>query len=71
LVKFINQKLGRADNDPLYIYADGEVVLSRSSQISKIYQEYREDDFFLYLAYYEVNIHQHRHSRAFTKADSS
>ena len=61
--------MGRAEHSTLFIYAENEIVLSPASVMSQLYQEYREDDFFLYLGYYEENIHQPRHSRTSTAAD--
>ena len=41
----------------MYIYANSELVVSKGSVIAEVYQEYREDDFFLYLGYYEENVY--------------
>jgi len=49
--------MGRPDCAPLFIYADNEIVASLNSTMAELYQEYREDDYFLYLAYFEENIH--------------
>lgn len=50
--------MGRPDGHaPLFIYADREVVLSRELEMARVYQEYREEDLFLYLAYYEDNVY--------------
>lgn len=59
LIQFINSEVGRPDQAPLYIYVSNELIVSLDSTMAELYQEYREDDFFLYLAYYEKNIHKH------------
>lgn len=59
LVQFINSKMLRPEDAPLFIYVDNEIVVSPENSMAKLYQEHREDDFFLYLAYYEENIHRH------------
>lgn len=58
LIQFINSKLYRSDHAPLFLYVQNELVVSRESSMAELYQEYREDDFFLYLAYYEENTHR-------------
>eukprot|EP00731_Ephydatia_muelleri_P015394 Em0008g1114a len=60
LCTYLNGKLKRSDNAPLYIYVAKDTLLSRLTSIDEVYQEYRDDDYFLYLAYYEVNIHLKR-----------
>ena len=50
IIEWINQKLGRSSYAPLFLYVDNEVVVSRDSKLSRIYQEYRENDYFLYIA---------------------
>ena len=60
LTQYINNKMGRPDQAPLYIYVDNEIVVSPENTMAELYQEHREDDFFLYLAYYEENIHTYR-----------
>ena len=57
LCHYINGKLNRSEEAPMFIYANNEVVVSKDSIVAEVYQEYREDDFFLYLGYYEENIH--------------
>jgi hypothetical protein len=58
LIQFINNEVGRSDQAPLFIYVKNEIIVSLESTMAELYQEYREDDFFLYLAYYERNIHR-------------
>ena len=41
----------------MFIYAHNELVTSKFSVIAEIYQEFREDDYFLYLGYYEENLY--------------
>ena len=61
LCQYINEKTGRPDGHaPLFIYAANEVVLCREAGMAQVYQEYREADLFLYLAYYEENVYAHR-----------
>lgn len=60
LCTYLNTKLKRSDAAPLYIYVDKDVVASRLTTMEELYQEYRDDDYFLYLAYYEINIHSKR-----------
>lgn len=55
LCHYINVKLNRSEEAPMFIYAQNELIVSKGSIIAGVYQEYREDDFFLYLAYYEEN----------------
>ena len=62
LCHYINSKLNRSEDKPLYIYAHNELVISKSSVIAEIYQEYREDDYFLYLGYWEDNTYADLHS---------
>lgn len=57
LCQYINSKLNRPEEAAIFIYAHNEIVISKSSIIAEIYQEYREDDFFLYLGYYEENLY--------------
>ena len=57
LCQYVNSKLERSDQAPLYMYADNEIVTSKQSVIAEVYQEYRENDFFLYLGYFEENIY--------------
>ena len=57
LCHYINSKLHRTEEAPMYIYANSELVVSKGSVIAEVYQEYREDDFFLYLGYYEENVY--------------
>lgn len=57
LCKYINEKLKRPLHAPLFIYLDQEVVAAEDSELSALFQEYREDDYFLYLAYYEEMIY--------------
>ena len=57
LCQYVNSKLNRSEQAPLFIYANNEIVTSLQSVIAEIYQEFREDDFFLYLGYYEENIY--------------
>ena len=55
LIQYINSKMYRPEHAPLFIYVDNEIIVSRESTMAELYQEYREDDYFLYLAYYEEN----------------
>lgn len=57
LCQYINNKMQRPEHAPLFIYANNEIVTSRNSTMAELYQEYREDDYFLYLAYYEENVY--------------
>ena len=41
----------------MFIYAHNELVVSKGNVIAEVYQEYRDDDFFLYLGYYEENMY--------------
>lgn len=67
LIQYINSKLpGRSDRAPLFIYIENEIIASREATMAQLYQEYREDDYFLYLAYYEENHYQDK-----TKATTS
>ena len=47
----------RPEHAPLFIYVKNEVVASRNSTMAELYQEHREDDYFLYLAYFEENVY--------------
>ena len=58
LIKFINSELDRPDHAPLFIYVSNEVIVSSDSTMAQLYQEYRQDDFFLYIAFYEKNTHK-------------
>ena len=49
--------MGRPDHAPLFIYADAEIIVSKESTMAALYQEHRENDYFLYLAYFEENIY--------------
>ena len=57
VIQYINDKLQRPKHAPLYLYVDNEIVAAESSSLASLYQEYREDDYFLYLAYYEEMVH--------------
>ncbi len=57
LIQFINTKVGRSEDDTLYIYIQNEIIAAKDCTMAKMYQEYREDDYFLYLAFYERNIY--------------
>lgn len=57
LIQFINSKIRRSEEDVLFIYVQNEIITAKDSTMAKIYQEYREDDYFLYLAYYERNLY--------------
>lgn len=59
-MQFINTQIERFEHAPLYIYVSNELVVSPEDTMAHLYQEFREDDFFLYLAYYEENIHRNR-----------
>ena len=48
----------RPESEPLYIYVKNELVASKESTMAELYQEYREDDYFLYVAYYEKNLYE-------------
>ena len=59
LIQYINSKLpGRSEHAPLYIYIENEIIALREATMAALYQEYREDNYFLYLAYYEENQYQ-------------
>ena len=59
LSQYINSKLpGRSEHAPLFIYIESEIIAPREATMAQLYQEYREDDYFLYLAYYEKNHYQ-------------
>lgn len=60
LCTYLNRKLKRSDNAPLYIYVAKDVIVSRLTSIDEVYQECRDDDYFLYVAYSEINIHLKR-----------
>ena len=57
VIQYINDKLQRPKHAPLYLYVDNEIVVAESSSLASLYQEYREDDYFLYLAYFEEMVH--------------
>lgn len=61
IIEWINEKLRRPYNAPLYLYVDNEVVVDTGSTLSSVYQEYRDDDYYLYIAYYETLIHRTDH----------
>ena len=59
LSQYINSKLpGRSEHAPLFIYTESEIIAPREATMAQLYQEYREDDYFLYLAYYKENHYQ-------------
>ena len=58
VMEWINQKLKRPHNASLYLYVDNEIVIAPDSPLSRVYQEYRDSDYFLYIAYYELLIHR-------------
>lgn len=63
LIQYINSKLPcRSEHAPLFVYVDNEIVAPREATMAELYQEYREDDYFLYLAYYEENHYQDKTS---------
>ena len=53
----MNDKLKRPPHAPLYLYVDNDVVAATDSTLARLYQEYRDSDYFLYVAYYEELIH--------------
>ena len=55
--EFIKGKLDIPQQLPLYFYING-LIPSKDSTMGALYQEYREPDYLLYIAYYEENIHQ-------------
>ena len=57
VMKYINDKLRRPSHAPLYLYVDNDVVAAPDSTLARLYQEYRDNDYFLYIAYYEELIH--------------
>ncbi len=57
-MEWINVKLRRPLTAPLYLYVDNEVVVAPNSTLSRVYQEYRDSDYYLYIAYYELLIHR-------------
>ena len=63
LIQYINSKLpGRSEHAPLFIYIENEIVAPADATMAELYQEHREDDYFLYLAYYEENHYQDKTS---------
>lgn len=63
LVQYINSKLpGRSEHAPLFIYIENEIIAPAEATMAELYQEHREDDYFLYLAYYEENHYQDKAS---------
>lgn len=56
VVKYINEKLRRPPHAPLYLYVDNEVIASENSSLARLYQEFRDNDYFLYVAYHEESI---------------
>lgn len=57
LCLYINDKLKRPSHAPLFIYLDQEIVAANDSELASLFQEYRENDYFLYLTYYEEMIY--------------
>jgi hypothetical protein len=57
IVQYINEKLKRPIHAPLYIYVDSDVIAASDSTLARLYQEYRDDDYFLYLSYFEELIY--------------
>ena len=56
LSQYINSKLpGRSEHASLFIYIESEIIAPREATMAQLY---REDDYFLYLAYYEENHYQ-------------
>ena len=49
----MNEKLRRPSHAPLYLYVDNEIVASENSSLARLYQEFRDNDYFLYIAYHE------------------
>ena len=63
LIQYINSKLpGRSEHASLFIFIENEIVAPASATMAELYQEHREDDYFLYLAYYEENPYQDKSS---------
>ncbi len=58
IMDWINEKLRRPTNAPLYLYVDNDIVVAPNSTLSRVYQEYRDSDYYLYIAYYEVLVHK-------------
>ena len=56
-MQFINTKVGRGESEVLHIYIQNELIAAKECTMAKIYQEYREDDYFLYLAFFEKNLY--------------
>jgi len=59
VIEFIKGKLGYSQlpqQVPLYFYING-IIPSMTSTMGELYQEYREQDYLLYIAYCEENIH--------------
>ena len=53
---YINSKLlSRSEHAPVFIYIESEIIAPREATMAQLY---REDDYFLYLAYYEENQYQ-------------
>ena len=59
LSQYINSKLlSRSEHAPVFIYiAESEIIAPQEATMAQLYQ-YREDDYFLYLAYYKENHYQ-------------
>lgn len=49
----MNNKLRRPPHAPLYLYVDNDVLAGTDSTLARLYQEYRDTDYFLYISYYE------------------
>ena len=59
MIQYINSKLpSHSEHAHLFIYIESEIIAHQGVTMAQLYQEYREDDYFLYLAYYEENHYQ-------------
>ena len=56
LSQYINSNLpSRSEHAPLFFYIESEITAPQEAMMAQLYQEYREDDYFLFLAYYKEN----------------
>lgn len=53
VIQYMNNKLRRPPHAPLYLYVDNDVLAGTDSTLARLYQEYRDTDYFLYISYYE------------------
>ena len=50
----IKNKLGLAKNENLLLMGDETALLSENSSVDQVFQQYRDDDGFLYINYYLI-----------------